>query len=65
MSMTNRAVLLILFESLRGLTPWDILHAYRAYLQRRIDHDQAMQDTNNVVRWRNLLAVLPHPPEGL
>lgn len=43
-------------------TPWDVLAAFRVYLQRRIEHDHRVGDVQNAARWRNLLARLPEVP---
>ena len=55
-------MLIHLFENLPGLTPWDALGALRTYIQRCIEHDQQIHDDENVIRWRNLLAMLPREP---
>jgi len=58
----NTTILLWLFQSLQGVTPWEILAAYWMFLVERIEHDQQVHDAENVIRWRNLLARLPEVP---
>lgn len=62
--MCHREMLIHLFETSQGLTPWDVLHALRTFVHRRIEHDQRVHDTDSTQRFRNFLALLPREPEG-
>lgn len=58
-AVTLRLLLRDLFQSLAGLTPMDILWAFRQYLEWRINHAERIHDTEQLPRLRNLLAMLP------
>lgn len=57
--MTLRSLLLVVFQSLSGVLPHDILWAFRQYLEWRIAEAERIHDVAQLPHLRHLLAVLP------
>ena len=58
--LSNTQVLVVLFKSLRALTPGEVVAALRIWLlDDCIPHAERTHDDPNYERWRNLLALLP------
>jgi hypothetical protein len=63
MKNDNVSILVLLFKLLRALTPWEVLTALRTWLvEDCIAHAERTHDTDQLIRWRNLLALLPVSP---
>lgn len=52
-----------LCQRLPGLTPWDLVEVLRLFLGWRIENAERIHDSEQVQRFRNLLARIPLVPD--